>query len=129
MAELIIPQEAQPEPPREDPVKCETCVYFRAFTEPERDQTSTVGRLVGDGWCQADPPNISARQLPVVSGYVIEPVQRPTHRGWRCRHWRAEFAGDAGMPVAEALEAMAEDLAALVQYARESINVGRQGKA
>lgn len=121
---LVIPEGAAPPPGGSDPVKCETCVYFRAIAGADK-VVSADGRVEGDGWCYANPPNVSVRRWPV-GGFVIEPIRPPTRAGDLCRHWRAEFAGDAGMPIAEALEGMAEDVAALVQYMREAVNVGRR---
>ncbi|MGH7886258.1 MAG: hypothetical protein ACREPG_00205 [Candidatus Binatia bacterium] len=123
--EIVTPPEIKSEPVL-DPVKCETCVYFRAFTAADRADLRM--RLHGDGWCYAQPPQFGA-SADKLGGAVVQPIRPPTNAGDLCQHWRwrAEFAGDVSMGVAEALESIADGTAILAQYLRESVNVGRKG--
>jgi len=124
--EIQMPPEQLTDPPRPNPVKCASCVYFRAFSAAELKDS--LGIVKGDGWCYALPPQLvlrASRADPKTG--IVEPMHPPTFAGDLCRHWRGEFAGDATIAGAEALENMADDLAALVRFVREAVNVGRKG--
>jgi len=127
---IIVPED-QPAPPPDDPVKCETCLYFRAFTPEERNDAR--GRILADGWCRADPPTPSVRQVaaPVSAGanatVVIEPMHRPVKAGDLCRLWRQDFAGDTSLAAADALESISATLEKMAHYLAEAVQLGRKG--
>lgn len=127
---LIVPEDQPAVTPPDDPVKCETCLYFRAFSPEER--TDARGVILADGWCRADPPTPSIRQVaaPISAkgaGAVIEPMHRPVKAGDLCRLWRQDFAGDVSLAVADALESIDANIGKLVRYVAEAVSVGRKG--
>jgi hypothetical protein len=128
---LIIPAEEQPAPPVADPVACSTCLYFRAFSPEERNDAR--GRILADGWCMADPPTPSVRELagPLTANrganVVIEPMHRPVRAADFCRLWRQDFAGDVSLAIGDALESIDASLGRLVHYISEAVNAGRKG--
>lgn len=120
---IVVPPEHEGAPPAVDQVKCETCIYFRAFNAQETREVR--GLVTGDGWCYAQPPQISVRASRAdPTAAVIEPMRPPTRAGDVCRFWRAEFAGDATYASADALEVIAVEFERLTMFLRELVSAG-----